>query len=78
MALKTKEIMAMEKSDIEAKILELRRELIKLNAQVHTGTVPKNPGQIKAMKKTIARMLTIINAQKNAKTLQTKEESKKA
>ena len=50
-------------------MIELRKELIKVNAQVSTGTVPENPGNVKNIKKTIARILTI-------KT-QKKEEEKK-
>lgn len=58
---KKKELASMSKSDLLEKIKELKKELIKENAQVATGTAPKNPGQIKAMRKTIARILTLLN-----------------
>ena len=58
--MKSKELKNMTKKDLESKLNELKKELIKLNAQVATGTVPKSPGQIKQIKKTIARILTII------------------
>jgi ribosomal protein L29 len=48
----------MSKEELKAKTLELRKELIKLNAQVATGTSPKNPRQIKTTKKYIARLMT--------------------
>lgn len=48
----------MSKDKIESQLLELRRELIKLNTQVATGTTLKNPGQVKNIKKNIARLLT--------------------
>ena len=57
--MKTKELRNLSNKDLESKLEELKKELIKLNAQVATGTVPKSPGQIKQMKKTIAKILTI-------------------
>jgi len=57
--MKTKELRNLSKKDLEIKLEELKKELIKLNAQVATGTVPKSPGQIKQIKKTIAKILTI-------------------
>ncbi len=57
--MKAKELRNLTKKDLETKLDELKKELIKLNAQVATGTVPKSPGQIKQIKKTIARILTI-------------------
>lgn len=61
MTLKIKEIKGMGKEDLKNKLEELRRELIKQNTQIATGTTPKSPGQVKETKKTIARILTIIN-----------------
>jgi len=58
--IKKKEIRAFNVEDLKSRIEELRRELMKENAQVATGTVPKSPGLIRSHKKNIARMLTII------------------
>ena len=44
----------------QEKLLELMKELIKLNTQVATGTTLKNPGQVKNVKKNIARLRTIL------------------
>jgi len=52
----------MSKEELQAKVLELRKELIKLNAQTATGTAPKNPMQISTTKKYIARLLTAMRA----------------
>ncbi len=60
MALKIKEIRGMTKEDLNDKLEELKKELIKINAQIATGTTPKSPGQVRQIKKTIARILTII------------------
>ena len=51
----------MSKDELLAKELELRKELIKLNAQTATGTTPKNPMQIRKTKKHIARLKTAMN-----------------
>jgi len=72
--LKVKDIKNMEAKDIDEKIKEFRKELIKLNAQIATGTVPKSPGEVRNIKKNIARMLTIKTIKLNEK----KEAPKKA
>jgi large subunit ribosomal protein L29 len=54
-----KELRNMEDKSISKRLSELRNELITLNAQVAMGTAPENPGKIKEIKKTIARILTI-------------------
>jgi len=50
----------MSKEDLEVKLVELRKELIKLNAEVATGSAPKNPLQINQTKKNIARLNTAL------------------
>jgi len=69
--MKTKELRGLGKEDMKNRLEELRKELIKHNAQIATGTVPKSPGQVKQTKKTIARILTILKEKK-------KEEKKKS
>lgn len=59
--MKAKEIRAMNKEELEKKLEELRKELIKINAQISTGTIPKSPGHVKQIKKNIAKILTIIH-----------------
>lgn len=63
--MKAKEIRSMNKEDLNVKLEELKRELIKLNAQISTGTTPKSPGQVKEVKKNIARILTILSEKTN-------------
>jgi len=60
MALKIKEIRSLPKDELKNRLEELRKELVKLNAQIATGTTPKSPGQIKQIKKTVARILTVL------------------
>ena len=61
MGIKNKEIRSMNKPELNLKIDELKKELIKLNAQRAIGTVSKNPLQIRQIKKTIARLVTELN-----------------
>ena len=56
-----KEFRELSVADLGKKLAELRMELIKLNSQVATGTPPKNPGQLHAYKKTIARIMTVMH-----------------
>ena len=57
--LRSKEIKNMSKEEIESKLEDLKMELMKLNAQRVTHTA-KGMGKIKEIKKTIARILTLI------------------
>jgi large subunit ribosomal protein L29 len=59
--MKAKEIRNMDKGSINEKILELKKELVKVNAQVAIGAAIKNPGQVRNLKKSLARILTINN-----------------
>ena len=57
--MKTKELKVLNDRDLDSKILELRKELMKAYSQIATGTIPKSPGKVREMKKTIAKILTI-------------------
>jgi ribosomal protein L29 len=56
--MKSKELRTLAPLELTQKITELRKELMKHNAQIATGTTPKSPGQIRQSKKTIARIHT--------------------
>ena len=71
--MKNKELRELSREDILSKYAELKKELLKLNIQVSTKTALKNPGQLKSIKKTIARILTEINTRKRRKRLKTAE-----
>ena len=57
--MKIKELRAMGEEERKNKMNELYKELMKSNAQIATGTIPKNPGKIRLAKKMIARIKTI-------------------
>jgi len=63
--MKSTEMRKLGAKELQGKHSELRLELIKLNAQVARGTNPKSPGQIKQIKKGIARILTELKQKEN-------------
>lgn len=62
--MKIKDLRSLSKEERKSKLSELHKELIKNNAQIATGTTPKSPGQVKEIKKTIAKILTIASEKK--------------
>jgi len=62
--LKPDEIRKMSNEERLAKLRELKAELMRLRAQQASGAPLDNPGRIRAIRKTIARILTIINEEK--------------
>jgi large subunit ribosomal protein L29 len=73
MAIKKKELSGMGETELKAKLDELRRSLIKDNAQIASGTVPKSPGQVKTTKKLIARILTLMKTKKEKTKIKEEE-----
>ncbi|MBW2971377.1 50S ribosomal protein L29 [Candidatus Woesearchaeota archaeon] len=61
MSKRTKDFSSMNEAQLKDKLAELRLELMKQNAQVATGTIPKSPGLIRQTKRNIARILTLLN-----------------
>lgn len=59
--MKTKELKLMNDADLESKIVDMRKELMKINSQIAIGMSPKNPSKASQIKKTIAKILTIKN-----------------
>ena len=57
--LKKSDLKNIPKSQIDEKLKELRKELMKYNAQRAIGTAVENPGKIKEIRKTIAKLHTI-------------------
>lgn len=60
--MKTSELKVLGKHELEGKLAELKKEMMKISAQASVS-VPKSPGKIKHMKRTIARIITLINNQ---------------
>ena len=58
--MKIKDLKSMSEKELKEKMAELRLELIKYGTQIATGTNPKSPGQVRELKKTIARIKTVL------------------
>jgi large subunit ribosomal protein L29 len=58
--LRSKEIWEMETEDIQEKLVELKAELAKNISKSAAAGVNENPGKVKELRRTIARVLTIM------------------
>ena len=64
--LRSKEIWDMEVDEIQEKLVELKIELSKNVSKSAAAGVSENPGKIRELKRTIARVLTILNCANGA------------
>jgi large subunit ribosomal protein L29 len=62
--LRIKEIRGMSSEERLKKLSELRTELLRLRTMIKAGGTVENPGRIKELRKTIARIMTIEHEQK--------------
>ena len=60
---------ALSRAELETKLVELRQELIKLNAQVAMMAPIKNSAQLRRTKRAIARISTFLRAKGEGKDL---------
>ncbi|GBC74297.1 MULTISPECIES: 50S ribosomal protein L29 [Candidatus Nitrosocaldus] len=58
--LKLKDLKALSDDDLKAKLSELRSELAKIMVDRAKGTIKKESGKVKYMRRDIARILTIL------------------
>jgi large subunit ribosomal protein L29 len=58
---KKSDIKKMNDTQLKERLIELKKELIKINAQLAIGTMPENPGRVKEVKRTIATINTLMN-----------------
>lgn len=71
--LKTSELRKMSHEERSKKLEELRRELINERGVGAMGGAPVSPGKIKAMRKNIARLLTVMREEELKKKVEGKE-----
>jgi len=57
------EIRNMDESELKERKTDLQKELVQERGQIEVGGFTDNPGRIKEMKKTIARIKTVLNEQ---------------
>ncbi|MEW6605814.1 MAG: 50S ribosomal protein L29 [Thermoproteota archaeon] len=65
--LKLKTLREMNDQDLADKLAELKADLAKLNLEKSKGTLKKQTGNIKWIKRDIARMMTLLNERKAKK-----------
>ena len=58
--MKKVELKQLSRPQLDEKLVELRRDLMRLNTQRSTKTTPENPANIKNFRRNIARILTFI------------------
>ena len=61
--MKIKELKELPRIELEKKREELTMELMKDYAHIAAGSAPKNPGKIRVVRKTIARINTFLHQQ---------------
>jgi large subunit ribosomal protein L29 len=64
--LKPNEIRDMNLDEMEVKLAELKTELAREKAVAAAGGSLENPGRVQELRRTIARLLTIMNETKKA------------
>ena len=62
-----KEINNLSVADLKNKLVEIKKQLMKHNAQIAIGIVPKSPGLVKETKKAIAKIKTILHQKEETK-----------
>ena len=63
--LKMKAMREMNEKDLRERVIQMRTELSKLQTENAKGTLRKESGRIKPLKREIARLLTRLNEMKN-------------
>lgn len=58
--MKTKELRDLSIDDLTTRMAELQKDLMKMNAEIAVSN-PKNPGKVRQVKRSIARIRTLIN-----------------
>lgn len=51
----------MDVSELRNQLSDLRKELVEERGQIEVGGFAENPGRIKEMRRTVARIHTVIN-----------------
>ncbi len=55
--IKKNDFKKMKAEELNKKLEDLQKELMKSNTQRYSGTVPENPGRVREIKKTIAKII---------------------
>lgn len=66
--IKKSELKRLNSQQLSERLMELKKELIKANTKRASKTSLENPCQFRELRRSIARILTIMNQNKNKKT----------
>lgn len=69
----TKKFRELSNEELMVRLVEFKKELLKLNVEVSSGANPASPGKLRQIKKNIARILTIIKEKEIAKEKEVKQ-----
>jgi len=64
--IKKSEFKQMNEAQLKNKLEELKKEMVKIRAQISMHTALENPGRVKAVRKTIARIHTSLKMKRTA------------
>lgn len=59
--LKIDEIREKSEAELQEKVNDLKQEIVEEKGQIETGGFAENPGRIKEMRRTIAKIKTVLN-----------------
>jgi len=65
--LRVSEIRKMSDEERRKRLTELRAELVRMRTMVEAGVAIDNPSRIRELKRTIARILTVMNEERSRK-----------
>ena len=65
--LKNSELLKLKTKDLEEKLMDLRKEMSELISSAGRGTLKKESGSLKSIRRNIARVLTVMNEKKVVK-----------
>lgn len=57
---KLEDLQSLTAEELELRLIEARKALMKHNAQIATGTALKNPGEVRETKRVVARIKTLL------------------
>ncbi len=59
--IRTNKLKRMESDELKEKINEFEKELINIRGKISSKVSPESPGRVKELRRTIARIKTILN-----------------
>jgi len=65
--IKARELRKMNDAQLNEKLIQFRKELISMNAQISVGTAPEKPSRVREVKKNIARIIMVQHMNKKSK-----------